>query len=247
MWRPLCGASLLVASRSRDPVENLIQGRSATRCGMTLLAVSPALVPDQELLPMYDMYPWHSAGPGDDPPGTPRACGDAASPPDAPLGAIKAVQVALDRRDNGGDARGGASGAPGPPVRFWHGLTKHRAGRHRRGRDRPRGGRRGAQGAAGRGARGHDQRDQLRPRGAPLAPDRGDAARRGARGDQGPRRHPAGRGRRPERAERGARARPAAAAALRARPLRQPAPGAALPGRRLRRWPARGRKPSTWW
>ncbi len=60
---------------------------------------------------MYDMYPWHSAGPGERPPGTPRACGDAASP-DAPVGAISAVQVALDRRDNGGDA----AATPGAPT-----------------------------------------------------------------------------------------------------------------------------------
>jgi hypothetical protein len=38
---------------------------------------------------MYDMYPW------DDRP--------AAASPHAPAGAIKAVQIALDRRDNGGD------------------------------------------------------------------------------------------------------------------------------------------------
>ena len=60
---------------------------------------------------MYDMYPWHSAGPGERPPGTTRAWGDAASP-QTPPGAINAVQVALDRRDNGGDA----AAAPGTPT-----------------------------------------------------------------------------------------------------------------------------------
>ena len=63
---------------------------------------------------MYDMYPWHSAGPGGRPPGTPRAWGDAASRHASlgPGGAIHAVQVALDRRDNGGDA----AAAPGTPT-----------------------------------------------------------------------------------------------------------------------------------
>jgi len=56
---------------------------------------------------VYDMYPWHSASPGGRPPGTPRARGDAGSPR-TPL---DAVQVALDRRDNGGDAAA-ASGTP---------------------------------------------------------------------------------------------------------------------------------------
>ena len=47
---------------------------------------------------MYDMYPWN---------GTPAASAPAAAPV-APVGpaapATSAVQVALDRRDNGGDA-----------------------------------------------------------------------------------------------------------------------------------------------
>ena len=60
---------------------------------------------------MYDMYPWHSVSPGGGPAGTPRAWGDAASP-HPPLGAINAVQVALDRRDNGGDA----AATPGAPT-----------------------------------------------------------------------------------------------------------------------------------
>jgi hypothetical protein len=59
---------------------------------------------------MYDMYPWHSASPGGRPPGTPRARGDAESPKPGP--AINAVQVALDRRDNGGDA----AATPGAPT-----------------------------------------------------------------------------------------------------------------------------------
>ena len=46
---------------------------------------------------MYDMYPWNK-----------RSASDAAKP--AP--ATGAVQVALDRRDNGGDA----AATPGPPT-----------------------------------------------------------------------------------------------------------------------------------
>jgi hypothetical protein len=64
---------------------------------------------------VYDMYPWHSVSPGGRPPQTPPAWGAATSPhtPPAPPGgdAINAVQVALDRRDNGGDAAA-ASGTP---------------------------------------------------------------------------------------------------------------------------------------
>jgi hypothetical protein len=81
---------------------------------------------------VYDMYPWDSLGPGRRPPGTACSGGDFPSPrttlaprsrgsfpsPGAPLTrrsrgglpspgtarAAEAVQVALDRRDNGGDA-----------------------------------------------------------------------------------------------------------------------------------------------
>ena len=90
---------------------------------------------------------------------------------------------------------------------------------------------------AGRRRRqGRDHR--VRPRRPALARDRRDAARLvleelrghdaillGAVGD-------------PSVPPRRPRARPAAAAALRARPPRQPAPGAALPRRRRHRWPA---------
>jgi hypothetical protein len=53
---------------------------------------------------VYDMYPWNSAGPrrrAPQPAGTRRDRGDSPSPR-IPL--ARAVQVALDRRDNGGDA-----------------------------------------------------------------------------------------------------------------------------------------------
>ena len=54
---------------------------------------------------MYDMYHWDSSVPatedsGDT--GRARARGTGSRPP----AAAQAVQVALDRRDNGGDARG---------------------------------------------------------------------------------------------------------------------------------------------
>ena len=63
---------------------------------------------------MYDMYPWHGVSPGGRPPQSPAAWGAASSPhtPSAPPGAINAVQVALDRRDNGGDP----AAAPGTPT-----------------------------------------------------------------------------------------------------------------------------------
>ena len=75
--------------------------------------------------------------------------------------------------------------------------------------------------------------DGLRPGRAPLARDRRDADGHRPRRDPRARRDPAGRHRRPERAVGRPRARAAAQAAVRARPLREPAPEPALPGRRL--------------
>ena len=80
---------------------------------------------------MYDMYPWDSAGPGGRTPehaGTPRRHGDPPSPrrhadapsPRTPLAqaeGAQAVQVALDRRDNGGDAAGAAGQPAAGPTR----------------------------------------------------------------------------------------------------------------------------------
>jgi hypothetical protein len=60
---------------------------------------------------MYDMYPWDSASQGDYPPGPLRSRRDPGpktmkvSPEASPA---RAVQVALDRRDNGGDAEAAA-------------------------------------------------------------------------------------------------------------------------------------------
>jgi hypothetical protein len=78
---------------------------------------------------VYDMYPWNSASRGDDPPRPPRDWGEPS--PQTPLGGesippdpagpspetrletplVQAVQIALDRRDNGGDGVG-AAGQP---------------------------------------------------------------------------------------------------------------------------------------
>jgi len=69
---------------------------------------------------VYDMYPWASADPGGRPPGTPRAREDSPSPRPSLAGrteAAQAVQVALDRRDNGGAAAGAARQPPAGPTR----------------------------------------------------------------------------------------------------------------------------------
>jgi hypothetical protein len=49
---------------------------------------------------VYDMYPWDSASQGDYPPEPLRSLRDPSPREDSPA---QAVQVALDRRDNGGD------------------------------------------------------------------------------------------------------------------------------------------------
>jgi hypothetical protein len=49
---------------------------------------------------VYDMYPWDSASQGDYPPEPLRSWRDPSPREDSPA---QAVQVALDRRDNGGD------------------------------------------------------------------------------------------------------------------------------------------------
>jgi len=49
---------------------------------------------------MYDMYPWN----------------DRPATASAPEGAIKAVQIALDRRDNGGDATAEVAAASTPTA-----------------------------------------------------------------------------------------------------------------------------------
>ena len=69
---------------------------------------------------MYDMYPWDSAGPAGR---TPKPSGTSRSPEGSPppgmSRAAQAVQAALDRRDNGGDAAAPAEAVSttmtGPP------------------------------------------------------------------------------------------------------------------------------------
>jgi hypothetical protein len=57
---------------------------------------------------MYDMYPWDSASQGDYPPSPLRS--RRAPSPETTLepSPARAVQVALDRRDNGGEAEAAA-------------------------------------------------------------------------------------------------------------------------------------------
>ncbi len=66
---------------------------------------------------MYDMYPWHErpdAGPAGAGPAQASAA-EAGATAGATAEAMQAVQVALDRRDNGGDAVGAVSPTtPGP-------------------------------------------------------------------------------------------------------------------------------------
>jgi hypothetical protein len=69
---------------------------------------------------VYDMYRWDSAGPSGrtpKPSGTSRSR-EGSPPPDANR-AVQAVQAALDRRDNGGDAAAAVNAvgttAAGPP------------------------------------------------------------------------------------------------------------------------------------
>jgi len=63
---------------------------------------------------MYDMYPWDAASQGDYPPGPLRSRRH--PDPQAPetpreTSPVRAVQVALDRRDNGGEVEA-AAGMP---------------------------------------------------------------------------------------------------------------------------------------
>jgi len=69
---------------------------------------------------VYDMYPWDN--PADSPSAETRNSGPRSVlpgprhvPADESVAAIRAVQVALDRRDNGGDAVAGA-GRPATPL-----------------------------------------------------------------------------------------------------------------------------------
>ena len=63
---------------------------------------------------MYDMYPWDSASQGDYPPEPMRSRRAQKTRETSPA---RAVQIALDRRDNGGDA---AAAAPHPAAAAPH-------------------------------------------------------------------------------------------------------------------------------
>ena len=70
---------------------------------------------------MYDMYPWDHSGPGGrtpEHPGNPRPRADSRPSPRTPEAAgAQAVQVALDRRDNGGAVAGAAGQPTAGPTR----------------------------------------------------------------------------------------------------------------------------------
>ena len=53
---------------------------------------------------MYDMYPWDSASQGDYPPKPLRSVRNPSRTSRRDISPTQAVQVALDRRDNGGEA-----------------------------------------------------------------------------------------------------------------------------------------------
>ena len=57
---------------------------------------------------MYDMYPWDAASQGDYPPSPLRSRRDPSQQTPLETSPARAVQVALDRRDNGGDAEAAA-------------------------------------------------------------------------------------------------------------------------------------------
>ena len=58
---------------------------------------------------MYDMYPWDSASQGDYPPEPMRS---RRGPKTRETSPARAVQIALDRRDNGGDPAAPPAAAP---------------------------------------------------------------------------------------------------------------------------------------
>ena len=64
---------------------------------------------------MYDMYPWDSASQGDYPPEPMRS---RRGPKTRETSPARAVQIALDRRDNGGDPA--APPAAAPPAAGTH-------------------------------------------------------------------------------------------------------------------------------
>ena len=82
---------------------------------------------------MYDMYPWDSASQGDYPPEPLRSRRAQKTRETSPA---RAVQIALDRRDNGGDA---AAAAPHTAAAAPHAAAArpHAHGPHAPPRTRP--------------------------------------------------------------------------------------------------------------
>jgi len=84
-----------------------------------VLAASPAEFPIRSTS-VYDMYPWDGSASVQGPalaggrPAQAPADPSSATRPGTPLGA---VQVALDRRDNGGDAAAAPGTPPSAPAR----------------------------------------------------------------------------------------------------------------------------------
>ena len=66
---------------------------------------------------MYDMYPWDSASQGDYPPEPMRSRRAQKTLETSPA---RAVQIALDRRDNGGDAAAAVPPAAAAPAASAH-------------------------------------------------------------------------------------------------------------------------------
>jgi hypothetical protein len=74
---------------------------------------------------MYDMYPWDSASQGDYPPSPLRSRRVPSAKTRPETAPARAVQVALDRRDNGGDAVAMAAPPPaGAATRATTGPTR---------------------------------------------------------------------------------------------------------------------------
>ena len=79
---------------------------------------------------MYDMYPWDSASQGDYPPEPLRSRRSQKSARKTrETSPARAVQIALDRRDNGGDAAaaGPHTAAPAPHAPVPHAPAPHAA------------------------------------------------------------------------------------------------------------------------
>jgi hypothetical protein len=77
---------------------------------------------------VYDMYPWDSASQGDYPPEPMRSRRSQKSAQKTrETSPARAVQIALDRRDNGGDAAAAGlhTAAPAPHAPAPHAVSAH--------------------------------------------------------------------------------------------------------------------------